>query len=58
MREAAATVAATGVEPLMSDAAARRQDRAATFRDVVDDTTLRPMLDAIRSATEGKGNSR
>jgi 3-hydroxyisobutyrate dehydrogenase-like beta-hydroxyacid dehydrogenase len=58
MREAAATVADTGVQPLMSEATARRQDWTAAFRDVGDDagdTTLRPMLDAIRSAMDGKG---
>jgi 3-hydroxyisobutyrate dehydrogenase-like beta-hydroxyacid dehydrogenase len=49
MREAAATVAATGVEPMLSDAIARRQDWAAAHRAAADETTLRPMLDAIRA---------
>lgn len=48
MREAAATVAETGVEPLMSDATARRQDWAASFRDTASEDALTPMLDAIR----------
>jgi 3-hydroxyisobutyrate dehydrogenase-like beta-hydroxyacid dehydrogenase len=48
MREAAATVAQTGVEPLMSDATARRQDWAAAYRDTAAEDALRPMLDAIR----------
>jgi 3-hydroxyisobutyrate dehydrogenase-like beta-hydroxyacid dehydrogenase len=49
MREAAVTVAATGVEPLMSEATARRQDWAAAHRDVADEQSLAPMLDAIRA---------
>lgn len=52
MREAAATVAGAGVEPLMSDAAARRQDWASAFRHVPREK-LRPMLDAILSEMEG-----
>ncbi|HEY3709263.1 MAG TPA: DUF1932 domain-containing protein, partial [Amycolatopsis sp.] len=55
MREAAATVAATGIEPLMSDAIARRQDWAAGHRDAADDKALRPMLDAIRAQLSGEG---
>lgn len=53
MREAAATVADTGVDPLMSQAIARRQDWAAAFRHVPQDA-LRPMLDAILSEMEGR----
>jgi hypothetical protein len=53
MREAAATVAAAGVEPLMSRAAARRQDWASAFGDVPLEP-LRPMLDAILSTMEEK----
>jgi 3-hydroxyisobutyrate dehydrogenase-like beta-hydroxyacid dehydrogenase len=49
LREAAAMVAATGVQPLMSDAIARRQDWAAAYRDVADEKSLAPMLDAIRA---------
>lgn len=48
MREAAATVAATGVEPLMSLAAAQRQDWAAGRRDALDGEELLDMLDRIR----------
>ncbi len=48
MREAAATVADTGVEPLMSDATARRQDWAAGYGDTAGENALLPMLDAIR----------
>lgn len=55
MREAAATVAATGVEPLMSEAIARRQDWAAAHREAVDNKALTPMLDAIRAQLSGDG---
>jgi 3-hydroxyisobutyrate dehydrogenase-like beta-hydroxyacid dehydrogenase len=48
LREAAQTVAATGIEPMMSEAIARRQDWAATYRDA-EDKSLAPMLDAIRA---------
>lgn len=53
MREAAATVAGTGVEPLMSLAAAQRQDWAAAHRDALDGDALDgeellDMLDRIR----------
>lgn len=43
LREAAAMVSATGDEPVMADAVARRQDWAATNRD-----TLAPMIDALK----------
>jgi 3-hydroxyisobutyrate dehydrogenase-like beta-hydroxyacid dehydrogenase len=52
MREAATTVAEAGVDPLMSEATARRQDLAAAFRTVADDE-LRPMLDAMLAGKEG-----
>jgi 3-hydroxyisobutyrate dehydrogenase-like beta-hydroxyacid dehydrogenase len=59
MREAAATVAATGVEPLMSDAVARRQDWAAAHRAAAEHKSLGPMLDAIRlSGVDAKGGQR
>lgn len=53
MREAASTVADAGVTPWMSDAAAKRQDFAASLslRDAHD--TLDAMLAAIRAAMEG-----
>lgn len=49
MREAAATVAGTGVEPLMSDAIARRQDWAAAFGAAAGEQSLASMLDMIRA---------
>lgn len=51
MREAATTVAEAGVDPLMSEATARRQEVTAAFRAVAGDE-LRPMLDAILAAAE------
>jgi 3-hydroxyisobutyrate dehydrogenase-like beta-hydroxyacid dehydrogenase len=48
MRDAAATVAATGVEPLMSLAAAQRQDWAVMHRDALNGEELLDMLDRIR----------
>jgi hypothetical protein len=48
MREAAATVAGTGVEPVMSEATARRQDWAAGYLDTAREDALTVMLDAIR----------
>jgi 3-hydroxyisobutyrate dehydrogenase-like beta-hydroxyacid dehydrogenase len=50
LREAAATVADTGVEPVMAEAIARRQDWAAAFGPAADEHALLPMLDAIRAA--------
>jgi 3-hydroxyisobutyrate dehydrogenase-like beta-hydroxyacid dehydrogenase len=47
MREAARTVAEAGVEPLMSDAIAQRQDWAAGFKGALS-PDLKVMLDAIR----------
>lgn len=55
MREAAATVAGTGVEPVMSLAAARRQDWAATHRNVLDAGDLVAMLDRIRATLHQEG---
>lgn len=48
MREAAATVAATGVEPLMSEATARRQDWSARHGDAAGEEPLTRLLDALR----------
>jgi 3-hydroxyisobutyrate dehydrogenase-like beta-hydroxyacid dehydrogenase len=55
LREAAATVAGTGVEPVMAEAIARRQDWAAAFGDLADEHDLLTMLDAVRDrmSTEG-----
>jgi 3-hydroxyisobutyrate dehydrogenase-like beta-hydroxyacid dehydrogenase len=49
MHEAAATVAGTGIEPVMAEAIARRQDWAAAHRPAVLDDGLIPLLDAIRN---------
>lgn len=59
MREAAKTVAEAGIQPLMSEATAARQDWAAAFKAATDKTELVDMLDAIlaqlpRPAHEGK----
>jgi 3-hydroxyisobutyrate dehydrogenase-like beta-hydroxyacid dehydrogenase len=53
MREAAATVSAAGIDPMMSDAIARRQDLSAGCRDAAHGD-LRPMLDAMLSTMEGR----
>jgi 3-hydroxyisobutyrate dehydrogenase-like beta-hydroxyacid dehydrogenase len=53
MREAAATVAGTGIEPVMSLAAARRQDWAATHRNSLTAPDLLTMLDEIKEETNG-----
>jgi 3-hydroxyisobutyrate dehydrogenase-like beta-hydroxyacid dehydrogenase len=52
MREAARTVAEAGVEPLMSLAAAARQDWAAAHREALSEKGLEPMLDAINTKRE------
>ena len=49
MHEAAATVADTGIEPVMAEAIARRQDWAAAHRPAVLDDELASLLDAIRN---------
>ncbi|MEV0073081.1 DUF1932 domain-containing protein [Amycolatopsis sp. NPDC050768] len=52
LREAAVTVAETGVEPVMAEAIARRQDWAAAHRpaDLGDlESRLLPLLDAVRT---------
>ena len=62
MREAARTVAETGIEPLMASATAARQDWAAGFHDALSGATVGGMADAIRlriatvdtSTTHGK----
>ena len=50
MREAAHTVAETGVTPWMARATAQRQDWAAPFGTAAASTDLHTMLDAIREA--------
>ncbi|GLR66157.1 dehydrogenase [Acidocella aquatica] len=49
MREAAATVAEAGIEPLMSEACARRQDWSARYATALQYENLEEMLDAIRT---------
>ena len=53
MREAAATVAAAGVSPVMSEATARRQDWAAAHHDAATESSLAALLDAIRVRSHG-----
>lgn len=53
MREAAATVAAAGVSPVMSEATARRQDWAAAHHDAATGSSLAALLDAIRVRSHG-----
>jgi len=50
MREAAATLAEAGVEPLMARATAEREDWAAAYKHALKETDLGALLDAIRSA--------
>lgn len=50
MREAAATVAATGIEPTMSEATARRQDWSARHGDAAGQEPLARLLDALRDS--------
>ena len=48
MAEAAATVADSGIEPIMTDATVRRQAWAAQFFDAHTETDLMSMVDAVR----------
>jgi 3-hydroxyisobutyrate dehydrogenase-like beta-hydroxyacid dehydrogenase len=50
MREAARTVAETGIEPLMATATAARQDFSARFPEALSGGSVAGMIDAIRSA--------
>jgi 3-hydroxyisobutyrate dehydrogenase-like beta-hydroxyacid dehydrogenase len=50
MREAARTVAETGIEPLMATATALRQDFSARFPDAASAGSVAAMVDAIRAA--------
>jgi 3-hydroxyisobutyrate dehydrogenase-like beta-hydroxyacid dehydrogenase len=49
LREAAVTVAGAGIEPVMAEAIARRQDWAAARRPADLGSDLAPLLDAIRA---------
>jgi len=53
MREAARTAAEAGIEPLMSEACARRQEWAPQFAAAIDQKGLAPMLDAILEQIDG-----
>ena len=57
MREVAKTVAEAGIEPLMSGAAAERQDWAAAHKSALSRETLAALLDAVLQdvAAEGTG---
>lgn len=54
MREAAQTVSQAGVVPLMSSAAAERQDWAAAFQPALTEETLSALLDAVRSQMDAE----
>lgn len=54
MHEAAATVEAAGIEPLMSRATLARQARAAQFPAALGERTLAGMLDAIQGERRGE----
>jgi hypothetical protein len=53
MREVARTVSEAGLEPLMSDACARRQDWAAQFGPALESPALPAMLDAMGDSIAG-----
>jgi hypothetical protein len=55
MREAARTVAETGIEPHMSTATAERQAWAPQFADALTEQDLDNMLDAMRAMMNAKG---
>lgn len=55
MREAVVTVADAGLEPLMSEACAKRQERAASFETELRHDSLSELLDAILSSTNRPG---
>jgi len=58
MREVAKTVREAGIAPLMSTAAAERQDWAAAHKSALLEQQLAKMLDSILSELEGKGPAR
>jgi 3-hydroxyisobutyrate dehydrogenase-like beta-hydroxyacid dehydrogenase len=49
MREAAAAVREAGVAPVMSEAIATRQDFSAALKPALSESTLKPLLDAMRA---------
>jgi len=55
MREAALTVADAGIEPLMSEACATRQDWAAQFTGLHDEESLPNLLDSILGQVQAQG---
>lgn len=57
MREAAATVAEAGLDPLMASATAQRQDWAARHGDALSADGLEAMLDAILKQLERDNNN-
>jgi 3-hydroxyisobutyrate dehydrogenase-like beta-hydroxyacid dehydrogenase len=57
MREAARTVAETGVAPLMATATAERQDFSAQYRDALSGGDVAGMVDAIRARMGGVDTS-
>jgi 3-hydroxyisobutyrate dehydrogenase-like beta-hydroxyacid dehydrogenase len=57
MREAAATVAEAGVEPLMALATAEREDWAAAYKDALKENDLGALLDAIGKHMEKEAAS-
>ena len=57
MREAARTVAETGIAPLMATATAERQDFSAQFRDALSGGDVAGMVDAIRLRMGGVDTS-
>jgi 3-hydroxyisobutyrate dehydrogenase-like beta-hydroxyacid dehydrogenase len=52
MREAAETVADAGLQPIMSEAAAAREDWAAAFRAALREPDLASLLDSVRAQME------
>ena len=56
MREASATVAEAGCDPIMADATAQRQDWAAAYGEAISAASLDAMLDAILLHIKTKDN--
>lgn len=52
MREAAKTVAEAGIEPLMSEASAQRQDWSAQFSTALEESEFAGMLDSILASNQ------
>ncbi len=55
MREAAKTVAEAGVQPLMSEASAQRQDLSAQFSSALEESEFADMLDSILALNQAAG---